>query len=219
MEHSPITLATAAELIREVSLSGVCPLVRLSSNDSTLAKRVLDAGAAGIIVPMVNSAAMARAAVAAAKYPPQGIRSVGLSRAQAYGPEGFDDYFARANAEILVVVQIEHVEAVANADAILGTPGVDGYIIGPYDLSASMGKAGQFGDPDVVDALARVRAAATDRGVWSGFHYVDADPQGFLARAAEGFAFVAYSADFILLGSTCRRDVALIRARLDLERP
>lgn len=214
MEHSPITLAGAAELIRVVSLCGVAPLVRLSSNDSTLAKRVLDAGAAGIIVPMVNTVESARAAVASAKYPPAGVRSVGLSRAQGYGSHGFDSYFADANEEILVVVQIEHIDAVTDADAILAVPGIDVFLIGPYDLSASMGKAGQFHDPAVADALARVRQAGERQKVAAGFHFVEANPEGFLSRVSEGFSFVAYSTDFIMLGDTCRRDVATIRRGL-----
>ena len=214
MEHSPITLAGAAELIRVVSLCGVCPLVRLSANDPTLAKRVLDAGAAGVIVPMVNSAEAARAAVAAVKYPPMGVRSVGISRAQSYGPHGFDDYFAAANDETLVVVQIEHADAVKNVDGIFAVPGIDVFLIGPYDLSASMGKAGQFDDPDVTAALSRVRDAGRAHHISAGFHYVNPDPAGFLKRVAEGFVFIAYSTDFLMLGETCRRDVAAIRRQL-----
>lgn len=210
MEHSPITLAGAAELIRVISLCGVCPLVRLSSNDPTLTKRVLDAGAGGIIVPMVNSEEEAQAAVGGAKYPPAGYRSVGLSRAQGYGTS-FEEYFRAANDDILVIVQIEHKKAVADIDAILGVPGLDAFLIGPYDLSASMGRPGDFSDPEVAAALARVAAAGRAHGVPAGFHAVAPSPDGLLERINEGFALVAYSVDFLLLGETCRRDVAAIR--------
>ena len=213
MEHSAITLHQAQELIRVVSLSGVCPLVRLSSNDPILTKRVLDAGAAGIIVPMGNSGAEARAAVAAAKYPRVGRRSVGLARAQGYGP-GFDAYFAAANDDILVVVQIEHEDAVADIEAILSVPGIDAYLIGPYDLSASMGLAGQLDDPRVVGALTHVRDVAKRLGVPAGFHSVATDPQALLARINEGYQLVAYSVDFLLLGDACRRDLGVIRKQL-----
>lgn len=213
MEHSPITLAGAAELIRVISLCGVCPLVRLSANDATLTKRVLDAGAGGVIVPMIKNGSEARAAVAAAKYPPVGRRSVGLSRAQGYGTT-FDAYFGAANEEILIVVQIEHVDAVTEIDAILTTPGLDAFMIGPYDLSASMGRAGRFEDPEVVAALARVAAAGLEHGVTAGFHSVAVSPEALIARIDEGFRLLAYSVDFLLLGETCRRDVATIRRAL-----
>jgi len=218
MEHSAITLHQAQELIRVVSLCGVCPLVRLSSNDATLTKRILDVGAAGVIVPMVNSEAEARAAVAATKYPRVGRRSVGLARAQGYGTT-FDEYFAAANADTLVVVQIEHEDAVANAEAILSVPGIDAYLIGPYDLSSSMGLAGQLDHPRVVEALTHVRAVAKRCGVPAGFHLVPTDPQALVTRVNEGYQFVAYSVDFMLLGDTCRRDLGTIRRQLAKAEP
>jgi 2-keto-3-deoxy-L-rhamnonate aldolase RhmA len=216
LEHSAITLQQAQELIRVVSLSGVCPLARLSSNDPTQIKRVLDLGAAGIIVPMVNSEAEAQAAVAACKYPPMGRRSVGLSRAQGYGP-GFDAYFSAANDDTLVVVQIEHAEAVERAEAILSVPGIDAYLIGPYDLSASLGLAGQLDHPHVVEAVARVRAVARRLGVPAGFHLVAPDSERLVRLINDGYQLVAYSVDFMLLGETCRRDLAAIRQQLPTE--
>lgn len=213
MEHSAITVATAQELIRVIDLCGCCPLVRLTSNDADLAKRVLDAGAAGIIVPMVNSADEARAAVRAAKYPPAGTRSVGLGRAQGYGTS-FDAYFAAANDDTLVIVQIEHEDAVASIDDILSVPGVDAFMIGPYDLSASMGLAGQLEHPKVMAAVARVVEVGRARNVPSGFHFVWPVPAEFERRVREGFTLAAYSVDFLLLGETCRRDLVDIRRRL-----
>lgn len=210
MEHSPITLAGAAELIRVISLCEICPLVRLGANDPTLVKRVLDAGAGGIIVPMINNEREARAAVGAAKYPPAGYRSVGLSRAQGYGTT-FEEYFRAANDNILVIAQIEHTQAVANIDAILGVPGLDAFLIGPYDLSASMGRPGQFSDPEVAAALSRVSAAGRKHRVPAGFHSVPPSPPALLERIDEGYGLVVYSVDFLLLGETCRRDMAEIR--------
>jgi len=215
MEHSAITLDTAQELIRVVDLCGCCPLVRLTSNDAALTKRVLDAGAAGVIVPMVNSAAEAEAAVWAVKFPPRGIRSVGLGRAQGYGT-AFDAYFAAANDDTLVVVQIEHEDAVKDIDAILAVPGLDAFMIGPYDLSASMGLAGQFDHPRVAAALARVIDAGRAARVPAGFHSVWPQPGEFERRVREGFLLTAYSVDFLLLGETCRRDLAAIRSGLGI---
>ncbi len=214
MEHSAITLSQAQELIRVISLCGVCPLVRLSSNDAALAKRVMDAGAGGVIVPMVNSEAEARAAVESVKYPPEGRRSVGMWRAQGYGPD-FDEYVAAANRESLVLVQIEHAEAVARLQEILAVPGIDGLMVGPYDLSASMGLAGQLDHPDVLDALDRIAAAARARNIPAGLHVVRPSPDELLAKVAAGYRLLAYSVDFLLLGETCRRDLRQLRSALD----
>jgi 2-keto-3-deoxy-L-rhamnonate aldolase RhmA len=213
MEHSAITMSEAQELIRVISLCDVCPIVRLTSNDGTLTKRVLDAGAMGVIVPMVNTAEEAAAAVAAAKYPPTGQRSVGLARAQGYGP-GFDAYFGRANADTLVMVQIEHIAAVESIDEILSVPGVDAFMVGPYDLSASMGIPGQLDHPRVLKALERVLTAARSHRVPAGFHHVWPNTEEFLKRAAQGFTLMAYSVDILLLGETCRRGLDEIRLGL-----
>ncbi len=134
LEHSTITLREAEDLIRVIDLKGVVPLVRLSTNNSEQIKRIMDAGAHGVIVPMVNSPAEAEAAVAAVKYPTVGKRSVGLARAQGYGAS-FKDYVAWENDHSLVIVQIEHIEAVNSLESILLVEGVDAYFVGPYDLS------------------------------------------------------------------------------------
>ena len=219
MEHSAITMSEAQELIRVISLCGVCPFVRLTSNDGALTKRVLDAGAVGIIVPMVNTAEEAEAAVGAARYPPVGHRSVGLARAQGYGP-GFDAYFEDANADTLVIVQIEHATAVENVEQILSVAGIDAIMVGPYDLSASMGIPGQLDHPRVLDALSRVTTAARRHDVPAGFHVVWPSPEELVKRAREGFALIAYSVDILLLGEGCRQGLAEIRRGLSLpERP
>lgn len=214
MEHSPITLTEAQDLIRAISSCGVCALVRLSANDPTLAKRVMDAGADGVIVPMVNSVEEARTAVASVKYPPQGTRSVGIARAQGYGP-GFESYVATSNAESLVLLQIEHIDAVSNLDAILSVPGIDGLMVGPYDLSGSMGLTGQFSHPRVVEALDTVLTVARRHGVPAGLHVVSPETGKLLDQAGKGFRLLAYSVDFLLLGETCRRNLAGLRAALE----
>lgn len=213
MEHSPITLDSAQELIRVIDLNGVRPVVRLSSNDPVQAKRVLDAGARGLIVPMVNSGEEAAAAVAMAKYPPQGRRSFGLARAQDYGP-GFGSYVRKANADVLVVVQIEHIDAVENAEAILSTPGVDAFFIGPYDLSGSMGIPGRLEHPKVRAAVRRVTELGRRLGVPAGVHIVEPDPAEALRRVREGFKFIALGTDFLYLGGACRGDLGTVRKGL-----
>ena len=139
LEHSVIGIDMAGDLIRTIDLCGVAPLVRLTSNDPDQIKRVMDAGAHGIVVPMVNTSEEATRAVAATRYAPAGSRGVGLARAQGYGAN-FQDHLKWQSDGPVVIVQIEHKDAVGQLEAILKVPGVDGFIIGPYDLSCSMGR-------------------------------------------------------------------------------
>lgn len=133
MEHSAIDISQAQELIRIIELSGIAPLVRVSNNSPDVIKHAMDAGAHGVIVPMVNSKTEAEQVVKSVRYPSAGIRSVGLSRAQKYGFD-FSGYKKWLEEESIVIVQIEHIKAIKELEAILSTPGVDGSIIGPYDL-------------------------------------------------------------------------------------
>ncbi len=203
LEHSVITIREAEELIRVIALQGTSPLVRLTSNDADQIKRVMDAGAHGVIVPMVNSRSDAEQAVAAVYYPPRGRRGVGLARAQGYGT-AFADYRAWLEKEAVVIVQIEHIAAVENLDAILDTPGVDGFIIGPYDLSASMGIAGQFDHPKLIDAIEHVRTTALAKRKPGGLHVVEPRPDQLQQHIDRGFRFLAYSLDTRMLDVACR---------------
>ena len=135
-EHTAIDVSEVLRLIIAIEQRGSVPLVRLAWNDPIQAKAVLDSGAAGILVPMVNTKADAELAVSMTKYPPLGSRGVGLARAQGYGIN-FDAYVTNANADTLLLVQIEHREAVENIEQILSVTGIDGVFIGPYDLSLS----------------------------------------------------------------------------------
>lgn len=210
LEHSVITIREAEELIRVIALHGVAPLVRLTSNNADLIKRVMDAGAHGVIVPMVNSREDAERAVASAYYPPRGARGVGLARAQGYGT-AFADYRAWLEREAVVIVQVEHIAAVENLDAILGTPGVDGYIIGPYDLSASMGIPGQFDDPRLMQAIERIRATGIAKAKPGGLHVVEPDTAQLREHVSRGFRFLAYSLDTRMLDTACRKGLAECR--------
>ena len=152
-EHSPL-LPHAVQQIIQMAADTPC-VVRLSRSDEISIKRALDAGAAGIIVPQVNSAAHARLVVSYAKYAPMGTRGIGLSRASKYGLN-FDDYVANANENTAVIVQAEHIDAVENIDEICDVEGVDAVFIGPYDLSASLNKIGRLRDREyVMPALKR----------------------------------------------------------------
>lgn len=210
LEHSVISLREAEELIRVIALCGSTPLVRLSANDAVQIKRVMDAGAHGVIVPMVNSRAEAERAVAAVYYPPRGTRGVGLARAQGYGAQ-FERYRRWLDREPVVIVQIEHRDAVQRFRDIVTVPGVDGYLLGPYDISASMGVPGQLTHPKVVAALAQVRRLARQLNVPGGVHVIQPDPAQARLRIREGFQFVAYSLDILLLGTMAREGLAAVR--------
>lgn len=209
MEHSAISISEAADLIRTISLSGGVPLVRVPDHSPTLIKRVMDAGAAGVIVSTVNTAEQAAAVVSAVKYPAMGTRGVGLARAQEYGL-GFETYKAWQEEGSIVVVQIEHVDGVANIDAICATPGLDGVFVGPYDLSGSMGMPGALSDPRVEAGVASVAKAAIAAGISAGYHVVPRIPEQVAERIAQGFNFVGYTLDSIVLAETYRDHLALI---------
>lgn len=207
LEHSALSIAQAVELIRTIDLCGVTPLVRLTSNDGNQIKRVLDAGAHGIVVPMVNSAADAERAVAATRYAPRGTRGVGLSRAQGYGTR-FAEYLAWQEEGAIVIPQIEHRDAVNALESILRVPGVDGFIVGPYDLSCSLGIAGQFDHPDYQRAMARILETGRRLGVASGLHIVEPDVRALERTVREGYTFIAYSVDFRMLDVSARLGAA-----------
>lgn len=210
LEHSVITIREAEELIRVIGLCNVTPLVRLSANDPVQIKRVMDAGAHGIIVPMVNNHKQAQAAVNAVYYPPTGSRGVGLARAQGYGTS-FQQYRRWLTEEALVIAQIEHIEAVANLEDILSVPGIDGYFVGPYDLSASMNMSGQFNHPDMVAALEKIRQVGIKLQKPGGLHIVEPDVSQLQQRIDEGFKFLAYSLDTRMLDTACRAGLNDIR--------
>jgi 2-keto-3-deoxy-L-rhamnonate aldolase RhmA len=203
MEHSTISIEQAGELIRTIDLAGAAPLVRLTSNDINQIKRVMDAGAHGIVVPNVNSSQDAKDAVAATRYAPLGRRGVGLARAQQYGP-GFREYLDWQKDGPVVIVQIEHQSALDHLEDIFAVPGVDGFIIGPYDLSCSMGMAGEFERPEFIAAMQRILKAGLKAGCPAGLHIVEPDPVRLRDVIDEGYRFIAYSVDIRMLDVSAR---------------
>lgn len=198
VEHSTISIDTVGELIRVIDLCGVAPLVRLTSNNPDQIKRVMDAGAHGIVVPTVNSREEAERAVAAVHYAPEGVRGVGLGRAQGYGAR-FKDYLQWQKEGPVVIVQIEHRDALERLEEILTTPGVDGFIIGPYDLSCSLGVSGQFDHPDFTAAMERIRTTGLRLGSPAGLHIVEPDCDRLTQTLEEGYRFIAFSVDIRVL--------------------
>jgi 2-dehydro-3-deoxyglucarate aldolase len=207
LEHSAITLGECQHLIQVIELRGCVPLVRVGENDPNLIKRVMDAGAHGVIVPMVNSRAEAEQAVRSVKYPPVGFRGVGYGRAQGYGLH-FDSYREWNAQDSLVIVQIEHTKAVEHMAEILTVPGVDAFIVGPYDLSASLGIPGEFSHPDFLHAMDSIRKTMGDfSGVAPGIHVVQPVPSDVALRLEEGYRFLAYSLDTLVLAETLLCDI------------
>lgn len=206
LEHSMISMEQAGDLIRAIDLSGVAPLVRLTSNSEEQVKRIMDAGAHGIVVPMVNTREEAERAVASTRYGPQGSRGVGLARAQGYGAE-FQGYLDWQKNEPIVIVQIEHKRALVNLEDIFSTQGVDGFIIGPYDLSCSMSIPGEFEHPDFLEAMEYIRSTGQKMGCTSGLHIIEPDTKLLRQVIDEGYRFIAYSVDIRMLDVAARKGV------------
>ena len=209
MEHTGIGTPEQFQLIQVIELAGSVPLVRVGANDPLLIKRALDAGAHGVVIPMVNTVADAKNAVSAAHYPPRGTRGAGLSRAQEYGL-GFAGYKKRADETTLVVVQIEHIKAVENLEQIVAVDGIDAFIIGPYDLSGSLGKPGEWDDPSVVTALNEVEKFMHDCEKPGGFHVVHTDHEELRKRIDSGYRFIAYGDDMVFLAEKLRDERAFL---------
>ena len=201
LEHSPTSYETATAAIAIVAANGVVPLARLSYNTPENIKRILDFGAWGVIVPMVNSAEEARAVVAAARYAPIGARTIGGQfHAASFGTDAAT-YYARANEEILVAVMAEHVLAVEHADEIMRVPGIDMVFVGPNDLTHSMGLPPSFDSDDsrFNDALVHLLKTAREHGVIPGIHV--ADVAMARKRLAQGFQFIAVASEIGMLMS------------------
>ena len=211
LEHSTISLDQAGELIRTIDLAGVAPLVRLTSNDINQIKRVMDAGAHGIVVPNVNTPQEARDAVSATRYAPLGRRGVGLGRAQEYGP-GFRDYLEWQKDGPVVIVMIEHQSALDHLEDIFAVPGVDGFIIGPYDLSCSMGIPGEFERPEFTAVMQRILKTGLKAGCSAGLHIVEPDPIYLRQAISEGYRLIAYGVDIRMLDISARAGIEVAKA-------
>jgi len=209
MEHNSIDPSMMKTLISTIQSKDIAALVRVSKNEEVSIKYALDAGADGIIVPMINNENDARKAVEYAKYPPNGKRGVGLSRAQNYGVS-FNEYKEWANESLVVIAQIEHIEGVKNLDKIISTKGIDAIIVGPYDLSGSLGFPGEFDREDVKKALIKVKEICLEANFPMGYHVVPPDIELVNTTISEGYRFIAFSTDFYFMGDTANKLMKLI---------
>jgi len=207
MEHGPLGTMEAQRVLQATSAQ-CSAVVRVPANGEVWIKRALDLGCDGIIVPAVNSAEDARQAVRWARYPPLGARGVGIGRAHGYGMR-FAEYVARANEDVAVIVQAEHRDAVADIEAIVRVPGVDAVLIGPYDLSGSLGKPGQVDDPEVWAHIERVRTACQGAGMPLGVFGASADAvRPFIAQ---GYTLIAVGLDTLFLGTAAAGTLQALR--------
>lgn len=207
LEHSPIDWSDAGTIFGAIADAGCVPLVRVPRAEHSLIKRVLDAGAMGIVVPMVDTVEQAREAIAAAKYPPTGNRSVGGSMHALNFAASAGDYYARANDEILVILQTESPRGVENAEAIYSLPGVDGIFVGPNDLRAQMRTAD--GTDPTAEAhetmLQRILQAGKKTGTPVGLHVQSVDD--VKRRIGEGWQFIAVASELRMMVSRAQEIV------------
>ncbi len=199
MEHAPVDISGISNMAQAVSSAPTLPIVRVPWNDPVYVKRALDLGVSGVMIPYVNDKREATVAVRSAKYPPVGMRGAGPRRASVYGLE-WDEYLSKANDSVLVVVQVESVEAVNNVEDILSVEGIDVLFVGPLDLSFSAGLPSKIMHPKVQALIRKVAEAAESAGVKSG---IDSPTEQIAHYADMGMKFIATGGDtnFLLEGA------------------
>ncbi len=208
MQHGVVDYQVAVSMLQGISTTGVIPLARVPWNDPARLMKILDAGAYGVICPMVNTREQAEALVQACRYPPRGYRSWGPVRASLYAGSDYGDH---ANDEIIVMPMIETAEAVKNLDDILSVPGVDAIYVGPSDLSLALGCKPRLDqtDPPVVEAQRKIVAACKRHGVIAGIH--NATAAYALTMIAEGYQFVTLASDSRFMAAKAAEEVGVVR--------
>jgi 2-dehydro-3-deoxyglucarate aldolase/4-hydroxy-2-oxoheptanedioate aldolase len=212
-EHNAFTLEIVLAHLMATKGTDCTPIVRVAWNDPALIKPVLDIGAAGVVVPFVKTADDVRKAVAACRYPPEGMRGFGPRRAANYGRMSAVEFCRAANEAMITIVQIEQIEAVNNIDEILAVPGLTGVVTGPNDLAASMGHTGNPGHPDVQSALTSVVEKASRAGIFAGVS-VGTDPGLLVEWTKKGARWLAIAADFIVLVQAMEAVTRAVRERV-----
>jgi len=207
MEHAPLSLETVQAHVMAAELTNTTSFVRVPWNDPVVIKQVLDVGADGIIVPMVRNAEEVRQAVAACRYPPDGVRGYGPRRPSRYGRTAVCE---NANQQVLIAVQIEHIDAVERLGQILDVPGLDAMYLGVGDLAGSMGFSPETAHPAVEQAITTVIEKARQKNIYAGLS-VENDVAGALKRIADGVQWLAVGDDFSLFAQMIDRLVTGIR--------
>ncbi|EMO45810.1 HpcH/HpaI aldolase family protein [Leptospira santarosai] len=200
LEHGAFSLHLLPDIFRAIRIAGSFPFARVAQNHPKDIKQAMDAGAAGIIVPMIETAEQVRSFLLWSSYPPDGTRGVGYSNANLFG-KYFDSYFKIINSDLVRVIQIESIKALDEIDSIFSVKGIDAVMIGPYDLSGSMGLTGQFDHPDFLKVLQDFHEAAKRNQIPLGTHVIQADFQKIKDEIRSGKKFIAYSTDAIMLSA------------------
>jgi 2-dehydro-3-deoxyglucarate aldolase len=203
LEHGSIGIHQLPDLFRSLELGNTLPLVRLAEGSEKDCKQALDAGAGGVIVPMIESAEQLEKVRNSCNWPPSGKRGVGFSRANLFG-KYFNDYSKEAQNPILVAM-IESLNAVNNLEEILKVEGLDAILIGPYDLSASMGVTSKFNDQEFIKVLTKITSLSLSVNIPCGIHVVDPSVEELKLRIKEGYKFIAYSIDSVFLNTSVAR--------------
>ena len=208
-EHGEFDNLQLGNFCRAVQQYDCLPLVRVKSNDTIEIRRALDLGAMGIIVPLVNNAQQAEKAVAAAKYPPEGVRGFAFHRGNQWGVK-FDEYVRKANDEIIVIVMVESKVAVENVDEILDVEGVDGVFVGPYDMSGSYGIIGETAHPLITEACKKVADACVSKGKIAGQHIVLPTKDNVQNAIEQGYRFLALGMDTVFLANGAKESLEML---------
>lgn len=204
LEHSSINIHQAEQLIRVIDLAGAKPFVRLSGHDVTQIKRVLDAGAKGILAPMVETQEQIQDIISACNYPPNGIRGMGLARAQGYGEAKTKrEYISQASNQVEIYAQIESLQGLTNCKEIFSHK-IAGYFIGPYDLSASLGNPGIFDSEQFQSAEIEIMSAAKKQNIRCGYHLVEPETTQIAVLQQKGYDMLAFSVDIRMLDISAR---------------
>ena len=203
-EHSPNTMEQVEQMVRAADVAKTTSIVRVTTNSPELILRALDVGAGGVLVPQVNTAAEAAAAVRAARYAPQGDRGLaGIVRAARYGFSPVAEYVEWANSQTIVFTQVEHVDAVENLDSILAVEGLDGIYVGPADLSQSMGCMGKFDDSGFRRTIHSIIEKTRRTDKWAGIFCFDADDAKYWV--SQGAQFITIGADSMIFASGLKK--------------
>ncbi len=203
MEHGAISAHQLPDLFRALELGNTVPLVRLAHGHSKDCKQALDAGAGGVIVPMIESADQLRKVRDATRWPPSGNRGVAFSRANLFG-KNFNEYIKEAKQPLLIAM-IENIDAINELDDILKVDGLDAILIGPYDLSASMNLTAQFDHPEFAKAIRDIKSKSESVNIPCGIHVVSPSVDDLKEKIDDNYRFIAYSIDSVILTNFLRK--------------
>ena len=202
IEHGSISISQIPNIFRSLELGDTLPLARLSEGNANNCKRALDAGAAGVIIPKIETKKQLEDLVKSCKWPPHGDRGVGFSRANLYG-EFFNLYKEEAS-QPFIVAMIENKLGLENIEEILSVKGLDAILIGPYDLSASLGKTGELNDPLVEQSIEKILHSCLNFSIPAGIHIVNPDVNELNLNIKKGYRFLAYSIDTVFLNKSSK---------------